>query len=397
MRILTLNTGSSSLKFAVYDVRGAAPDGCALVRSGAVEGIGSARSRIRITSPTDAQPAPQPIPDRASALEWLTQDLERERLWGQLAAVGHRLVHGGSAYREPVRITAAVRAALEALIPLAPVHLRDELHAVEVLARLAPALPQVACFDTAFHRDLPLEARWYGLPRALAEEGVVRYGFHGLSYEYVVHELRGRSALGARTVIAHLGNGASMAALRDGRSIDTSMGFTPRGGFLMSTRSGDLDPGILLYLMRERGASLDDVSAMVTTAGGLLGLSGTSADMRDLLARAATDTRASEAIAVFCYQARKFLGAYVAALGGLDTLVFTGGIGENAPVIRQRICDGLECFGIRIDPACNDGTAGNISENGAPVAVHVIRTNEELMIAHHTARALRAGSEQDHD
>jgi acetate kinase len=397
MYILALNTGSSSLKFAVYDMGGTAPDGPLLVRSGAAEGLGSARSRTRIESHDDTQSAERRIPDRASALEWLTQDLERERLWGQLTAVGHRIVHGGSAYRASVRITPEVRKALDALVPLSPEHLRDELHAVDALSRLVPDLPQIACFDTAFHRDLPLEARLYGLPRALADAGVVRYGFHGLSYEYVVHELRGRGALGARTIIAHLGNGASMAALREGRSIDTSMGFTPLGGFPMSTRSGDLDPGILLYLMRERSLSLADVSAAVTTTGGLLGLSGTSADMRDLLARSATDVRAAEAIAVFCYQVRKFLGAYVAALGGLETLVFTGGIGEHAPVIRKRICDGLDCFGIQIDPAFNDANAAVISASGAPVAVHVIRTNEELMIAHHTALAIRAGSEEDDD
>ncbi|HEX5436599.1 MAG TPA: acetate/propionate family kinase [Gemmatimonadaceae bacterium] len=397
MHILTLNTGSSSLKFAVYDMSCTAPDGGALLRSGAIEGIGSARSRARIRQSDSEQTFDASIPDRAAALSWLTRDLERERLWEQLSAVGHRIVHGGAAYREPVRITADVRAALQRLVPLAPVHLRDELHAVDVLAQLDPDLAQVACFDTAFHGGLPLEARWYGLPRALVEEGVMRYGFHGLSYEYIVRELRSRDALGMRTIVAHLGSGASMAALREGRSIDTSMGLTPLGGFMMSTRSGDLDPGILLYLMRERGRSLDDVSAMVTTAGGLLGLSGTSADMRDLLARCSADTRAAEAVSIFCYQARRFLGAYVAVLGGLDTLVFTGGIGEHAPIIRECICRDLDCVGIRIDPARNDADAAIISERDARVTVHVIQTNEEFMIAHHTARVLRANSEKDHD
>jgi acetate kinase len=397
VHILALNTGSSSLKFAVYNLRSDATDGPVPLHSGAIEEIGSARSRVRTRSHDRARTTELAVHDQAAALEWLTQELEHERLWDQLSAIGHRVVHGGATYREPVCVTPAVRAVLETLVPLAPEHLRDELRAVDVMTRLAPELPQIACFDTAFHRDLPLEARWYGLPRALAEDGVVRYGFHGLSYEYVVLELRRGNALGARTIVAHLGNGASMAALRDGRSIDTSMGLTPLGGFTMSTRSGDLDPGILLYLMRERGYSLDAVSAMVTTAGGLRGLSGTSSDMRDLLARRGTDTCAADAVAVFCYQVRRFLGAYVAALGGLDTLVFTGGIGEHAPAIRARICDRLGCFGIQVDPVRNDANAAVISSAGAPVTVHVIHTNEELMIAHHTARALRTGSETDHD
>jgi Acetate kinase len=277
------------------------------------------------------------------------------------------------------------------------VHLPEELHTIDVMARIAPDLPQIACFDTAFHRELPLEARWYGIPRALAGDGVVRYGFHGLSYEYVVRDLRAQGALGARTIVAHLGNGASMAAVRDGRSIDTSMGFTPIGGFMMGTRSGDLDPGILLYLLRQRSLHIDEVSAMVTESGGLLGLSGTSSDMRDLLTRSTTDHRAAEAVAVFCYQARKFLGAYVAALCGLDTLVFTGGIGENSPEIRARICDALDCLGIRIDTVRNEANASTISAAGAPVNVHVIRTNEELMIALHTARVLESETGEDHD
>lgn len=389
MHILALNTGSSSLKFAVYDMSCTGPAWQTPLRSGAVEGIGGARSRVRITGRDAAQMPELRISDPTAALEWIATDLERERLWEQLAGIGHRVVHGGSEYRRPVRITPSVRGVLETLIPLAPRHLPDELRAVDVMTRLAPELPQVACFDTAFHHDLPLEALWYGIPRTLSESGVVRYGFHGLSYEYVAHDLGARGALGARTVVAHLGNGASMAALRDGRSIDTSMGFTPIGGFAMGTRSGDLDPGIMLYLLRERSFSVDELTAMVSTEGGLLGLSGTSSDMRDLLARSATDKRAADAIDVFCYQVRKFLGAYVAVLGGLDTLVFTGGIGENAPAIRARICDPLACFGIRVDEASNNVNASTISLGDAPVAVHVVRTNEELMIAHHTANVLR--------
>ncbi|HEX6964855.1 MAG TPA: acetate/propionate family kinase [Gemmatimonadaceae bacterium] len=398
MYILALNTGSSSLKYAVYDATGTQPDTLELLRSGGVDGIGSDRSRVRLDSDRGPHVTEMPVPDQTAALELITDDLHCEHLWSGLAAVGHRIVHGGSLYREPVCITTSVRDALEALIPLAPEHLRDELHAVDALANRAPHLTQVACFDTAFHRDLPLEARWYGLPRALADDGVIRYGFHGLSYEYIVRELRRQGALGMRTIIAHLGNGASMAAIRDGRSIDTSMGFTPRGGFVMSTRSGDLDPGILLYLLRERSLSLDEVDAMVTTSGGLLGLSGTSADMRDLLARSSTDEHAAQAIAVFCYQVRKFVGAYVAALGGLDTLVFTGGIGEHAAEVRSRICDGLACIGVRIDTSANTANAAVISPGGAPVTIHVMPTNEERMIASHTAHVLQhAVPGEDHD
>jgi acetate kinase len=246
----------------------------------------------------------------------------------------------------------------------------------------------VACFDTAFHREMPAVARWYGLPRRLAEEGVLRYGFHGLSYEYVTEKLRSTGALGRRTIVAHLGNGASMVALRDGASVDTSMGLTPAGGFVMGTRSGDLDPGVMLYLLRGRGASVAEVAEAVNVSGGLLGISGTSQDMRDLLARSAADPRAAEAVAIFCYQVKKFLGAYVAALGGLDTLAFTGGIGENASAIRERICESLECLGIRLDHERNDASAAVISADDAPVTVRIVKTNEELMIVRHTRRVL---------
>ena len=397
MRVLALNTGSSSLKFALYDLPCSTHEEPLLFRHGTIGQIGSTESRVKISSQAGSHTSTMPIRDQAAALRWLAADLERERLWEQLVAIGHRIVHGGATYSEPVRITPAVRGVLEALIPLAPAHLPDELRAVDAMAELAPDTPQIACFDTMFHRDLPLEARWYGIPRALAEDGVVRYGFHGLSYEFVAQELRSRGALGSRTIMAHLGNGASMAALRDGKSIDTSMGLTPIGGFAMGTRSGDLDPGILLYLIRERSYSIDEVSTLVTEAGGLLGLSGTSSDMRELLELSRTDQRAAEAVAVFCHQVRSFLGAYVAVLGGLDTLVFTGGIGENSPVIRARICNALDCFGIRIDEACNDANAGIISVDAAPVTVHVIRTNEELVIARHTAHLLQSATGDDHD
>ena len=383
--VLAINGGSSSVKFAVY---GADEDNRA-VCSGAVERVGDRTAVMRHSVPgADPRRETANAPDHGAAVERVIDQLRRAELLPRVVAVGHRLVHGGSRYREPVRLTSAVRAALDELVALAPEHLPYELRAIDAVSRAVPHLPQVACFDTAFHHDMPEVARWYGLPRHLVEGGVTRYGFHGLSYEYVTEELRSAAALGRRTIVAHLGNGASMVALRDGRSVDTSMGLTPSGGFVMGTRSGDLDPGVVLHLLRGRGLTVAQVAEVVNATGGLLGISGTSAHMRDLLARSAADPRAADAVSVFCYQVKKFLGAYVAALGGLDTLVFTGGIGENAPLVRERICDSLECFGIALEPDRNDASAPVISTDGAPVTVRVVTTNEELMIARHTWRVL---------
>ena len=404
MQILALNTGSSSLKFALFDVlptdgaAGGDSRRCTRIRHGLIEGIGRAPGAIRISEDGgDARSTDVEIPDRDAALRWLVTELDRDGVWSGVAAVGHRFVHGGLEYREPVLVTRRVRDKLESLIPLAPAHLPGEIAALDAIARWSPSLPQVACFDTAFHAALPREARLYGIPRWLAEEGVVRYGFHGLSYEYVTTELRDRGQLGARTVVAHLGSGSSMAAIADGRSIDTSMGFTPIGGFVMSTRSGDIDPGILLYLLRERSMSVNDVATMVRSSGGLLGLSGIASDMRDLLARAANDQRAAEAVTVFCYQIRKFLGAYFAALRGLDTLVFTGGIGENSPKIRAQICHSLECLGIQLDDDANAAGSRVISHPRSAATVYVIRTDEERMIARHTSRIVLQSGGTDHD
>jgi acetate kinase len=252
---------------------------------------------------------------------------------------------------------------------------------------------QVACFDTAFHRQMPKVARMLPLPRALFDEGIVRFGFHGLSYEFVIQELErtaGAAAARGRVVIAHLGSGASMAAVRDGRTLDTTMGFTPTGGLMMSTRSGDLDPGVVLHLLQEKGLSPADVNEMVNHGAGLLGVSGIAADMQELLAAEAANPRAAEAIALFCYTARKYLGALAAALGGLDTLIFTAGIGENSPAVRQRICEGMEFVGIQLDAERNAQNAPIISPEHGSVTVRVVRTNEELMIARAVDRILRA-------
>jgi len=399
VQILALNTGSSSLKFAIYDVH--PPSGseseatahCVRQRHGVVEGIGRSPSTIRLVgSDGETRSMEAELADGRAALSWIIAELERDGVWNDVAVVGHRFVHGGREYREPVLVTPLVRATLEKLIPLAPAHLPGELAALDAIARARPDTPQVACFDTAFHAGLPTEARLYGIPRQFADEGVVRYGFHGLSYEYVTEELRGSGQLGARTIVAHLGNGASLAAMAHGRSVDTSMGFTPMGGVVMSTRSGDIDPGILLYLLNERSMPPARLAATVRSEGGLLGISGTASDMRDLLARSPTDRRAAEAVAVFCYQIRKCIGAYMAVLGGLDTLVFTGGIGENSPEIRERVCDPLGCFGIRLDAQANAAGSRIISGPGSPVTVHVIRTDEESVIARQTLRVvLRPG------
>ena len=282
----------------------------------------------------------------------------------------------------------AIRTLLNDVIPLAPDHLPTELGAIDEVARAAPSLTQVACFDTAFHASLPTVARLFGLPRSLAESGVVRYGFHGLSYEYVTDTLRQRGALPRRTIIAHLGSGVSVAAILDGVSVDTTMGLTPTGGVLMGTRSGDLDPGIALYLLRSRGFKPADLDEAVNHRGGLLGISELSPDVRELLRAASTNSRADDAIGTFCYQVRKVVGGYAAALGGIDALVFTGGIGERSPEIRARICDGCEFLGIEIDPKLNGENAWTISTARSRVAIHAVKTNEEAMIARHVRQAI---------
>lgn len=357
--ILVLNVGSSTLKFGLF----ALGAGDEPLLSGVLEY------------------SPQSIRE-------LLKKLADESRFSSIQAVGHRIVHGGTALRKPTRIEPSVRRALDDLVPLAPDHLPAELRAIDEVARLHPSLVQVACFDTAFHVDLPPVARRFALSRDLGDSGVVRYGFHGLSYEYITTTLRERGELPSRTIIAHLGNGASIAAVRDGVSIDTSMGMTPAGGLVMSTRSGDLDPGVLLYLSRARGFSLAQLDEAVNHRGGLLGISKRSGDVRGLLAARDSDQNAREAIDIFCYQVRKFIGAYAAALGGLDLLVFTGGIGEHSPEIRAQICEGLDFLGIRLDPSLNRDGKALISTTSGSVAVRAMKTQEEAMIARHLRELL---------
>src|SRR5215213_8890415 len=330
-RLLTINTGSSSLKAALYRLWEDTTETPEIRAEASRIGGRGGSLRLADARGETLEECRDDFPDHIAALDALLSRL-RDRGLDQddLAAAGHRIVHGGDRHREPQRVAPEVVADLRALVPIDPNHLPQAIAAIEAVGRAYPAAPQVVCFDTAFHRRMPRVARLYALPSRLSEEGIIRYGFHGLSYEYVMEELRRlEPEAAAGRVVAHLGNGASMAAVRGGVGVDTTMGFTPTGGLVMGTRSGDLDPSVPLFLLEEQGLTPTEVGDLVNKQAGLLGVSGTSADMRDLLDRELDDGRAAEAVALFCYQAKKFLGAMAAALGGLDALVFTGGIGEH--------------------------------------------------------------------
>jgi acetate kinase len=334
-------------------------------------------------------------PDHSVAVGALMDWIEERSGRDALTAMGHRVVHGGPKYSRPQQITAEMVEELHRLSPFDPEHLPLEIELIEAFRQRHPILPQVACFDTAFHRTMPRVASLLPIPRRYEAAGVRRYGFHGLSYEFLMGELTrlgDPAAMKGRVILSHLGNGASLAAVRDGDSIDTSMGFTPTAGFMMSSRSGDLDPGLVAYLARTEQMSATQFQEMVNHASGLLGVSETSSDMRDLLDRETEDARAAEAVALFCYQVKKWIGAFAAALGGLDTLVFAGGIGENAPLIRERICDGMGFLGIELNQKRNAKNASLISPDAGRVKVRVTRTDEELMIAKSTTRVLNLGS-----
>ena len=336
-------------------------------------------------------------PDHTAAVGALMDWIEKRSGRDALTAVGHRVVHGGPKYSKPQRITAEMVQDLHRFSPFDPEHMPEEILLIEAFQRRFPDLPQVACFDTAFHHDLPRVARLLPIPRRYEAQGVRRYGFHGLSYAFLMGELArlaGAEAAQGRVILAHLGNGASLAAVRDGKSVDTSMSFTPTAGVPMSTRSGDLDPGLVWYLARTEKMSAKQFNEMVNFQSGLLGVSETSSDMRDLLKCETKDVRAAEAVALFCYQVKKWIGAFAAALGGVDTLVFAGGIGENAPTVRARICDGLGFLGIELDEKRNAATEGVISAPASRVAVRVIHTDEEQMIAKMVCRVLGLGSKK---
>jgi len=387
-RILTLNLGSATVKAALFAVEKRPRQELAIE----VSQTGASGGRIRIADSRGKSLFAEPLKryDSALALDRVADWLSAHGYFSGLVAVGHRLVHGGPHFRKPRRITAGLLARLERVLPLDPDHLPEAIRGIRLFAWRFPKLPQVACFDTAFHSTLPPVARMYALPRQLFRQGIRRYGFHGLSYEYVLGKLRtleGKLARG-RVIIAHLGSGASLAALRNGKSVDTSMGLTPLEGLVMSKRSGDVDPGALLYLLRQGKISAKQLDNLLNHESGLLGVSGTTGDMQKLLERAPRDARAAEAVELFCYRVKKYIGAYAAVLGGLDILVFTGGIGEHAAAIRRRICEGLEFLGLELDPARNRAHAAVISKKRSRIRVRVIQTNEDLMIVNHVLAIL---------
>ena len=387
--ILTINGGSSSIKFALFE----AGDPLRRILEGGIERIGLPEAALRVKGSNQADNFSRSVavPDHKAAVSVLMDWIEERSGRDALTAVGHRVVHGGPKYSKPQRITTELVRELLRLSPFDPEHMPEEILLIEAFQHRFPDLPQVACFDTAFHHDLPRVARLLPIPRRYEAQGVRRYGFHGLSYAFLLEELArlaGSEAAQGRVILAHLGNGASLAAVHHGKSVDTSMSFTPSAGVPMSTRSGDLDPGLVWYLARTEKMSAKQFNEMINSQSGLLGISETSSDMRDLLKCESQDVRAAEAVAVFCYQVKKWIGAFAAALGGVDTLIFAGGIGENAPTVRARICDGLGFLGIEVEEKRNAANEGVISAPSSRVAVRVIRTDEEGMIAKTVCRIL---------
>jgi acetate kinase len=396
-RILTINGGSSSIKFAIYQ------EGEILQRSlyGQVDRIGLAGTNLTFNDPVQNQQNSINLTtsDHKSATSFLFDWIEFQSGFRLIGGVGHRVVHGMH-HTAPELVTPGLLEELHRISPYDPDHLPFEIELIESFGKRHPKVPQIACFDTAFHNSMPRVAKMLPIPRRYEAKGVQRYGFHGLSYEFLMEEL-GRlgdpAGKSGRVILAHLGNGASMAAVCDGKSIDTSMAFTPTAGLMMSTRTGDLDPGVGAYLARTEQMTTAQFYDMVNHESGLLGVSETSSDMRDLLTEESHDMRAAEAVAMFCYEAKKWVGAFAAALGGLDTLVFAGGIGENAPLVRARICQGLSFLGLELNELRNMETAGIVSAYGSRVIVRVIHTDEELMIARSVGRILKSSSAKRND
>ncbi|NNM44013.1 MAG: acetate/propionate family kinase [Chlamydiae bacterium] len=390
--ILTINGGSSSIKFALFEVT----DSLKRIVEGAIDRIGLPGSSFHAKGSSEADNFSQIVKavDHMEAVGILMDWVQKRSKHTALTAIGHRVVHGGPKYFKPQRVTSQMIKELHALSPFDPEHLPEEILLTEAFHKRFPDLPQVACFDTAFHHDLPRVAKMLAIPRRYEAKGVRRYGFHGLSYEFLMGELarlNGPKAAQGRVILAHLGNGASLAAVQGGKSIDTSMSLTPTAGIPMSTRSGDLDPSLVWYLARTEGMDVKQFNEMVNFQSGLLGMSETSSNMQDLLKNEMQDVRAAEAIALFCYQVKKWIGAFSAALGGLDTLVFAGGIGENAPTVRARICDELEFLGIKLHEKKNTANEDIISASDSQVTVRVIQTDEEQMIAKTVCKILSLG------
>ena len=385
--ILTINAGSSSIKFGLYQAHEPLKPGL----QGKIDRVGMSGTNLTFNDrATNQQERPTLVPDDKSVATFLMDWLEQQKGFEAVKAVGHRVVHGMQ-HTAPALVTEELLVELHRISPCDPDHLPSEIELIETVRQRHPKLPQVACFDTAFHRTMPRVAKLLPIARRYYAQGVQRYGFHGLSYAYLMEELArlgDPSATTGRVILAHLGNGASITAVRDGKSIDTSMSFTPTSGLVMSTRSGDLDPSLAPYLARTEKMTTEQFFKMISHESGLQGVSEISSDMRDLLAQEAHDIRASEAVALFCYQAKKWIGSFAAALGGLDTLVFAGGIGENAPQVRARICDRLDFLGIELSKSRNAETTGIISTDASRVALRVIRTDEDLMIARSVFRIL---------
>lgn len=382
-QILTINGGSSSIKFALFQ---SGSDELRRIFEGSIDRIGRPDAAIRVKGSTSADSVSHSVnaPDQKAAMGILMDWLETSGKCEQLSAIGHRIVQGGPKYSRPQRITPEMIEELRRQEIFDPEHMPGEILLTEAFHRRFPKLPQVACFDSDFHRDFPRVARLLPIPRRYEKQGVRRYGFHGLSYQYLMEELNhqaGAKKAKERVILAHLGNGASLAAVLDGKSVDTSMSFTPTSGVPMGTRSGDLDPGLVAYLARTERLDAEGFNKIVNFQSGLLGISETSSDMRILLDHEKQDIRAREAVEIFCYQVKKWIGSFAAVLGGLDQLVFAGGIGENAPVVRSQICAGLEFLGIELEAKRNDTNAAVISSDSSPVTVRVIHTDEELTIA----------------
>jgi acetate kinase len=382
--ILTINGGSSSLKFALFVLGANSPKRTVL---GKIDRIGLKNSTVSIGSDSWIVD----ISNHAECVPMLLERIRQTPGGADIVAIGHRVVHGGPIYRDHQLITPKMLTELERLSPFDPEHLPAEIALMRAFGEHFPTIPQFACFDTAFHRDMPRVAYLLPIPLKYEKQGIRRYGFHGLSCSYLMQQLEkiaGTKVARGRVIIAHLGNGASMTAVHNGSSIDTTMSFTPTAGLVMSRRTGDLDPSVAAYLARAEGMSVEDFQHMVNAESGMLGISEISSDMRDLIAAEKTDSRAADAVASFCYNAKKHLAALSAAMGGLDTLVFSAGIAENNPQIRFRICDGLQFLGIKIDDLANQQNAGIVSTADSKVTVHVIKTDEELFIAQTVAAML---------
>ncbi|MEZ4995288.1 MAG: acetate/propionate family kinase [Saprospiraceae bacterium] len=393
--VLIINSGSSSIKFALYTM----VEKPGLIFSGSINRIGLDSSILLVTNPVNkSQKAFQVVvPDFQHAAILLMEWLKKRSDFDQIQCIGHRIVYGMNRSRSAV-IDKALLAELDRISAFDPDHLPAEIEIIRLFKKTCPDLLQIACFDTAFFATLPHIAKMLPIPRRFDKAGVQRYGFHGLSYAYLMQEftkIGGIPEANGRIVLAHLGNGASLAAVKEGRCIETSMGFTPAGGLMMGTRSGDLDPGVAWYMLEKEGMESKEFNDLVNRQSGLLGVSEISGDMRDLLLQESSDKRAAEAVNLFCYQVKKWIGSYMAVLGGLDTLIFSGGIGENAPEIRARICKGFTYAGIELNEEQNQKNANQISTTGSRVSVYVIPTNEELMIAKDTIARYREMSNQN--